>query len=82
MWHISDGMGWWMLAGMLVELLIVIGVVVAAAVCLGRPRLDRRPEDPLEIAGRRYASGEITRDEYEQVRRDLSDASGARTGST
>jgi uncharacterized membrane protein len=80
MWHIGDDMGWWMLAWTLVELLIVVGVI-AAAVYWIRPGTDRRPEDPFEIAARRYASGEITRDEYEQVRRDLSDA-GARTGSS
>lgn len=27
--------------------------------------------DPLEIARRRYARGEITREEFEQIRRDL-----------
>jgi putative membrane protein len=28
--------------------------------------------EPLEILKRRYASGEISRDEYEQMKRDLS----------
>ena len=28
-------------------------------------------DDPVEILRRRYASGEIDRDEYERVRRDL-----------
>ena len=29
-------------------------------------------EEPLEILGRRYARGEISRDEFERMRQDLS----------
>ena len=32
-----------------------------------------RKEEPLEIARRRYASGEISRQEFEQIKRDLED---------
>jgi hypothetical protein len=35
------------------------------------PRPDPPPSDPLEIAGRRCVAGEITRDEYQQLRDDL-----------
>jgi uncharacterized membrane protein len=31
----------------------------------------RPPRTPLEIARERYASGEISRDEFEQMKRDL-----------
>jgi uncharacterized membrane protein len=31
---------------------------------------DKR-EEPIELAKRRYASGQITRDEYERIRHDL-----------
>ena len=34
-----------------------------------RGRTTKKP--PLEIARRRYASGEITREEFEQIKRDL-----------
>ena len=74
MWHIGDGMAWWMVFGTLFELLIVIAVVILIANYLGSPRTDRSPDDPLEIAKRRYASGEITRDQYERLRRDLADS--------
>ena len=32
----------------------------------------RSEDDPLEIARRRYARGEITKEQYEQLRHDLS----------
>jgi putative membrane protein len=59
--------------GLLVPLLL-IGLVVFA---LGwRPQVNpTRPaqssQTPLEILKARYAGGEITREEYEQMRRDL-----------
>ncbi|GAB4518774.1 MAG: hypothetical protein Kow0047_30220 [Anaerolineae bacterium] len=66
-------------------LIIVVAVVVVAAlfprVTSGSSASQRqmgppeRPaqETPLDILKRRYASGEITREEYEQIRRDLMD---------
>jgi putative membrane protein len=54
-------------------------LVVMGALWLARTTTDRRVqragsqtrETPLEILQRRYASGDIGRDEYEQKRRDL-----------
>lgn len=74
MWHIGDGMSWWMVFGTLFELLVVVVVVLLVARYVGTSRIDRRPDNPLEIVKRRYARGEITRDEYEQLRRDLIDS--------
>ena len=34
---------------------------------------ESKKEKPLEIARRRYASGEISRHEFEQIKRDLED---------
>lgn len=68
------GMG--MLLGMGVFFL-VWALILAALVLLvrwlwvqGRPA-SRSEETPLEILKRRYARGEITREEFESVRRDL-----------
>ena len=55
--------------------IVVIGVVVWAVVAGGRHNTsghDSPSKTPLEIAKERYARGEITREEYEQLRRDLS----------
>jgi len=77
MWRIGENMGWWMVLGSLFELLIVVAVVLLVANYLGSRGTDRSPADPLEIAKRRYASGEITRTQYEQLRRDLDSPVGA-----
>ena len=73
MWHIGDGMGWWMVYGTLFELVIIVAVIVLVAKYVGAPPNDRTSSDPLDIARHRYASGEIRREEYEQLRRDLTD---------
>ena len=56
------------------ELIIIVGAIAYA---LGwRPQFNQAgpaqtDQTPLEILDARYARGEITREEYEQVRRDL-----------
>lgn len=50
--------------------LIVGAVVVVRLIGGGLPRRDIRTS-PLDILKRRYASGEITREQYEQMRKDL-----------
>lgn len=83
MYHDMDG--WWMLWGGLMMLLFWGGLaVVAAWVIRSLVNSERESgDDSLAIARRRYASGEITREQFEQLRDDLSRGSGgiARTGS-
>ena len=81
MWHTGDGMGWWMLWGGLMMVLFwgaIIALVVWAVQSLGRrddagtqPGATPPARAPLEIAKERYARGEISRDEFEQMKRDL-----------
>ena len=80
MWDGHDGMGWWMLFGGLLWIVFILAVVFIAARVAGgtagggasatRPQLPSN-ETPLDIVRRRYASGEISREEFEQIRRDL-----------
>ena len=84
MWHDADGMGWWMLWGGLMMLLFWGGLIVlvvwlaqsvaGAGKSAGTPAVD----SPLEIAKQRYARGELTRDEFAQIKSDLS-AEGPRS---
>lgn len=75
MWHTYEGMGWWMLMGT-VWFVFFWGVLIWVLVRLLSPtERDRsaQVDSPLEIAKRRYARGEISRDEYGRLRRDLLD---------
>jgi putative membrane protein len=86
MWDMHDGMGWWMIFGMawtVIFWVAIIGLIVWAVSRFSsggsvRPTTESRPsatlpqEDaPIEIAKKRYARGEITREEFEQVRQDV-----------
>lgn len=76
MWDGHDGMGWWMLWGSILWVVFIVAIVMVTARLSddGRRADNTRPsppETPLEIARRRYASGELSREEFEQIRRDL-----------
>ena len=82
MWHTGDGMGWWMLWGGLMMILFwgaIIALVIWAAQSLSQrdggqthPGGATPPaRTPLDIAKERYARGEITREQFEEVRRTL-----------
>ena len=74
MWRAHDGMGWWMIFGGLLWLLFWAAIIylVASAVSGSRSGgAPKTPSDPLDIARRRYASGEISREEFQRIRADL-----------
>jgi len=82
MWHTGDSMGWWMLWGGLMMVFFwgaIIALIVWAVQSLSQrdggqtQRGGATPpvRTPLEIAKERYARGEISRDEFEQMKRDL-----------
>jgi putative membrane protein len=70
MWGANEGMGWWMLFGGVFWILF-LGTLVYAFVALfdrdGRGSRDRG-EDPLDVAKRRLAAGEITMEEFERIK--------------
>ena len=70
MWDMHDGMGWWMVAGT-VWMVFFWGLVVWAVLRLNGAGSSQAGDSALETAKRRYAAGEISRDEFEQIRRDL-----------
>ncbi len=76
MWWNWNG-GW--AIGMIIMMVVLVGGVVALVVWLAshsaRTEGGRRADDqdtPLEIARRRYARGEITKDEFDRLKKDLS----------
>jgi len=75
MWDIPAGMGWWMAFGG-VGMVIFWGGLIALIVW-GITRLTRREgssskHDPLNVAKERYARGEISKEEFQQIKKDLS----------
>lgn len=75
MWGGFDGMGWgWIGLGFvhmaLFWILVVLGIVVLVKwlAAGGPPRAEGRS---LEILKERYAKGELTREQFEQMKREL-----------
>ncbi len=79
MWYWQEGMGWWMLFGGIWMLLFWGGII--ALIIWGVKKLTERggpgasstdKSSPLDIARERYARGDISREEFEQMKKDLS----------
>jgi len=76
MWGWHDGMGWWMVFWMVLFWGVIVALVVwgikklAERGSSGSSNSEKR--DPLDIAKERYARGEISREEFEQIKKDLS----------
>ena len=82
MWHMTDGGGWWMLWGGLMMLLFWGGIIALAVWAIqaltrreagpaGSAERGSPARAPVETAKERYARGEISRDEFLQIRKDL-----------
>jgi putative membrane protein len=74
-----DGMGGFMFPGLGIIILVIIIVAVAWAVKAGLAgnssqtahTEDEMSQTPLEILKRRYAKGEITKEQYQEMKEDL-----------
>ena len=77
MWF--DGNFWWGMGLMMFFMIVFWGGIIALIVW-AILRFTRRESgryvagrsDPLDIARERYAKGEITKEQFEQIKRDLS----------
>jgi len=79
MWHDHEHAGWWMVYGALAMVVfwgLIIGLVVWIVSKITRREDSRRdtPErhNPLDIAKERYARGDISKEEFDQIKKDLS----------
>ncbi len=75
MWNIPAGAGWWMAFGGLWMVLFwggIIALIVWGITRISRHNDSTRKRDPLDTAKERYARGEISREEFEQLKKDLS----------
>ena len=74
MWEIPAGMGWWMGFGGLWMVLFWGGVIALIVWVIKKitEKSDSPPgHSPLDVAKERYARGEITREQFEQIKKDL-----------
>ena len=74
MWYMNEGMGWWMVFGGVWMVIFWGGLI--ALIIWGITKLSRRngslpKHDPLDIVKERYAKGEISKKEFEQLKKDL-----------
>ena len=64
--------GWWMI---FFWIIIIIGVIFLVKWLVAQTRTDtqatQKEESPLDILKKRYAKGEITKEEFEQKKKDL-----------
>ena len=75
MWYMHEGMGWWMVFGGVWMVVFWGGLI--ALIAWGITKLSRRDDstpkhDSLNVAKERYAKGEIPREEFNQIKKDLS----------
>jgi putative membrane protein len=82
MWHAGDGMGWWMIWGGMMMILFwgaIVALIVWVIQTVTRQESTQThaphagPSAPaaLDIAKERYARGDVEREEFQQIKRDL-----------
>ena len=74
MWYMHEGFGWWMAFGglwMIIFWGVIIALIVWAILKLTGRNSSTHHTNPADIARDRYVKGEISRDEYEQIKKDL-----------
>ena len=65
------GMGFWWSFMVLFWLLVIICIVYITTLIIGRSKKTGTEESAMDIVKKRNAQGEITREEFEKIREDL-----------
>jgi putative membrane protein len=66
---------WWIYVGWLILILIWIGIAVLgwqSFKWFSRRNASKAKQTQIDIAKERYAKGEITKEQFEQIKKDLS----------
>ncbi len=70
-WPYGTGMGWWMILWMVVFWGGLIVLIVWGARKLTGCCSTQKQNNPLDIAKERYAKGEISKEQFDQLKKDL-----------
>ena len=68
-------LSWWMVAGWFLIVLIWVGLAALAVWSFKwyTKRNASTKQSPIDIAKERYAKGEITKEQFEQIKKDLNE---------
>lgn len=70
-WNYGWGMGFGWLSMVLFWILIILGIVYLVKLIAGGSKKDSTAETALDILKKRYAKGEIGKDEFEQKKKEI-----------
>jgi putative membrane protein len=74
MMYWGNGGGWWMIPGMIMMVVFWIGIIWLVVWGVRRWNHHTYPANnmtPLDISKTRYAKGEITREQFEEIKKNL-----------
>jgi putative membrane protein len=68
-WGIGLGFGWLFMA--LFWILVILGVMYFVKLITGSKKVEEKEDTALDILKKRYAKGEITKEEFDRMKDDL-----------
>ena len=71
-WPFGTAMGWWMVAWIVIFWGGLIALIVWVVKKVTERGSSSAKRDPLDVAKERYARGDISREEFERIKKDLS----------
>ncbi len=68
-WGMSFGLGWLFMA--IFWILMILGIMYLVRLMSGGGKKEKKEETAIDILKKRYARGDITREEFDRIKDDL-----------